>query len=184
MRLRSTKRRDSCQRIAFSGYPGQHPDADAACFHERRDGGNCRRHSLTAASQNVLTTAAGLSFESSYDRGASRPAVVVWITSRRSALVSRPLARVHQRTIGDAMKMDEYVPTITPIRNENAKSLRTGPPKKYNASTVNKTVPPVRIVRDSVSLIEVFITSAPDPDNRSRKPLRIRSKTTILSLIE
>ena len=44
----------------------------------------------------------------SYDRGASRPAVVVcWITSRRSALVSRPLARVHHRTIGEAIKMDE-----------------------------------------------------------------------------
>ena len=66
------------------------------------------------------------------------------------------------------MKMDEYVPTITPIRKENAKSFRTGPPKKYSASTVNKTVPPVRIVRDSVSLIDVFITSATDPDNRSR----------------
>ena len=33
--------------------------------------------------------------------------------------------------LGDAMKMDEYVPTITPIRKENAKSFRTGPPKKY-----------------------------------------------------
>ena len=44
----------------------------------------------------------------SYDRGASRPAVVVcWITSRRSALVSRPRARVHHSTIGEAMKMDE-----------------------------------------------------------------------------
>jgi hypothetical protein len=63
-------------------------------------------------------------------------------------LVSRPLARVHHRTIGDAMKMDEYVPTMTPIRKENAKSFRTGPPKKYSASTVSKTVPPVRIVRE------------------------------------
>src|SRR5437867_8824937 len=82
------------------------------------------------------------------------------------------------------MKMDEYVPTITPIRKENAKSFRTGPPKKYSASTVSKTVPPVRIVRESVSLIEVFMTSATDPDNRSRKPLRMRSKTTILSRSE
>jgi hypothetical protein len=32
--------------------------------------------------------------------------------------------------MGDAMKMDEYVPTITPIRNENAKSFKTGPPNK------------------------------------------------------
>src|SRR5215475_10081027 len=50
----------------------------------------------------------GRSLLADYGRGASRPAVVVcWMTSRRSALVSRPLARVHHRTIGEAMKMDE-----------------------------------------------------------------------------
>src|SRR4029434_6952383 len=97
---------------------------------------------------------------------------------------ARPWRRVHHRTIGDAMKMDEYVPTMTPIRKENAKSFRTGPPKKYSARTVSKTVPPVRIVRESVSLIDVFITCVTDPDHRSRKPLRMRSKTTILSLME
>jgi hypothetical protein len=32
--------------------------------------------------------------------------------------------------MGEAIKMEEYVPTITPIRKEKAKSFRTGPPKK------------------------------------------------------
>jgi uncharacterized protein with GYD domain len=65
--------------------------------------GNIRTQTLRAFTSDEM----GLLF-GSYDRGASRPAVVVcWITSRRSALVSRPLARVHHRTIGEAMKMDE-----------------------------------------------------------------------------
>jgi GYD domain len=46
-------------------------------FFERRDGEDSRQHSLTAASQNVLARKQGRLLLSSYDRGASRPAVVV-----------------------------------------------------------------------------------------------------------
>src|SRR5438067_11675554 len=49
MRLRGTGRRDGRQRVAVRGHAGQHPDANAARFYQRRDGKDSRQHCLTAA---------------------------------------------------------------------------------------------------------------------------------------
>ncbi len=86
--------------------------------------------------------------------------------------------------MGDAMNTDEYVPTSTPIRIASAKSLSTGPPPMYSASTVTSVMPPVSTVRPSVSLMLAFMISRTLPLRPSRRPLRIRSYTTMVSLIE
>src|SRR5438067_11435025 len=52
--VRGTGRRDGRQRVAVRGHAGQHPDANAARFYQRRDGKDSRQHSLTAASRNVF----------------------------------------------------------------------------------------------------------------------------------
>src|SRR4029078_6623371 len=68
-----------------------------------------------------------------------------------------PLWPLHQRTIGEAMKIEEYVPTTTPMRIEKAKSCSTGPPKKYSAATESSVQPEVSSVRLNVSLIDAFM---------------------------
>ena len=55
---------------------GKYSDSDAARFYERRDGKDSRQYSLTAASRNVFARVQDGCL-GSYDRGASRPAVVV-----------------------------------------------------------------------------------------------------------
>ena len=40
---------------AFRGSAGQHPHADAACFHERPDGKDYRQRSLTCARQQIFS---------------------------------------------------------------------------------------------------------------------------------
>ena len=52
-----------------------------------------------------------------------RPSVF-WVISRRKALVLSPRARLHKRTIGEAMKIEEYVPTITPTIIASERSHR------------------------------------------------------------
>src|SRR4030042_1475221 len=64
----------------------------------------------------------------------------------------------HIRTIGLATKIEEYVPTITPIIMANEKSCSTSPPKKNRATDVRRTVVEVIIVLDKTSLILLFIT--------------------------
>ena len=58
------------------------------------------------------------------------------------------------------MKIDEYVPTMTPTRSANEKSWITGPPKKNKATRTRITVKDVRTVRLSVSLMLALMTSA------------------------
>jgi hypothetical protein len=65
------------QRVAVRRHPGQYPDADAAGSYERRDGQDSRQYSLTAAESELFCEKAGRLLLGSYDRGASRPAVVV-----------------------------------------------------------------------------------------------------------
>ena len=59
-----------------------------------------------------------------------------------------------QIRIGLAMKIEEYVPTMTPTFIAKAKSRMTPTPQMFIASVTKKTVALVRIVRDSVSLID------------------------------
>ena len=42
--------------------------------------------------------------------------------------------------IGQATKIDEYAPEVQPTSKANAKFFNVGPPKKYNAAKVSKTV--------------------------------------------
>src|SRR5438874_5327929 len=70
-----------------------------------------------------------------------------------------PFRPLHHSTIGEAMKMDEYVPTMMPIKIANAKSRSTGPPKKNSDATDKNVQPLVSSVRLSVSLIEAFMMS-------------------------
>ena len=57
--------------------------------------------------------------------------------------------------IGAARKIDEYVPTITPTFIANAKFWTSPVPKMFMISVVANTVDDVRIVRTSISLIEM-----------------------------
>ena len=61
------------------------------------------------------------------------------------------------------MKMDEYVPTTTPIIMVSEKSESALPPKMKSTSTAVKVVTDVRIVLESVALIAAFITSLTSP---------------------
>ena len=51
---------------------------------------------------------------------------------------------------GDATKIDEYVPVMTPISRTNAKSLVVVPPIKYRATRARKIVNDVLIERPKV----------------------------------
>src|SRR5262249_48052429 len=57
--------------------------------------------------------------------------------------------------IGAARKIDEYVPTITPMFIANAKFFTSPVPKMFMISVVANTVDDVKIVRTSISLIEM-----------------------------
>ena len=51
---------------------------------------------------------------------------------------------------GEATKIDEYVPTITPTRRTKAKSRVDSPPMKYKAARARKMVKDVFIERPKV----------------------------------
>src|SRR5213075_371122 len=67
---------------------------------------------------------------------------------------------VIRSSTGDATKIDENVPTMIPNVITSANGLITSPAKNDNTSAVASVVPPVSIVRGSVSLIERFNSSA------------------------
>ena len=55
--------------------------------------------------------------------------------------------------------MDEYVPIITPNKITNEKLLKASPPNANNAIAAHNVVKPVKIVREKMSLILLFIKS-------------------------
>src|SRR5215471_21367512 len=59
MRLRGTKRRNGRQRVAVRGHAGQHSDADATRFYQRRDTEDSREYSLTEAILNFFARKQG-----------------------------------------------------------------------------------------------------------------------------
>ena len=63
------------------------------------------------------------------------------------------LKKVKEET---AIKIDEYVPIITPQIIAKAKSFNTAPPKKYITNNANKVVKDVITVRERVSLIDLL----------------------------
>ncbi len=87
---------------------------------------------------------------------------------------------------GEAIKIDEYVPTIVPKRRASVNHLRLSGPKKNNAKSTIKTVDEVRIDRVIVSWIDLSIIKESHPffPSHEARLERIRSITTIVSLIE
>ena len=65
-------------------------------------------------------------------------------------------------TSGEAINMEEYVPTIIPKIMLKAKSLIIPPPNKYKQNTARKVVMDVIIVRDNVSFNETLTVSLKD----------------------
>ena len=86
--------------------------------------------------------------------------------------------------IGAARKIDEYVPTITPMFIANAKFFTTPVPKMFMISVVANTVDDVRIVRTSISLIEMSMMRSIFLSLSLAWFSRIRSKTITVSLTE
>ncbi len=78
----------------------------------------------------------------------------------------------------------EYVPTKIPTTSANEKLRSTWPPIRKSTRTVRKVRPLVKIVLDSVWLIERFTIVLNGSFRISRKFSRIRSKITIVSFIE
>ena len=78
----------------------------------------------------------------------------------------------------------EPAPARKSYEGEYAKELITSPPKKYKMSNANNTVNVVITVRESVSLIDKLIKSPKLILGLRRTFSRMRSKITIVSLIE
>jgi hypothetical protein len=95
---------------------------------------------------------------------------------------------LHRREIqsrtGDATKIDENVPTMIPNVITRANGLMTSPAKNDRNSAVARVVPPVRIVRGSVSFIDRLRIVASERFPRDFRFSRMRSKITIVSFSE
>ena len=85
---------------------------------------------------------------------------------------------------GAATKIDEKVPTMIPIIIGKLNSAITDPPKKYIANRAIIVATTVRIVRDSVSLIDKLMISVIDILLFLATFSRMRSKITMVSFME
>src|SRR3984893_7421186 len=95
-----------------------------------------------------------------------------------------PRQRFQATTSGAAMAKLEHLPTTTPTPRAKEKARSTWPPIRNRTSTVRKVKPLVKIVRDSVWLMDLFTTSANDSRRSNRLFSRMRSKMTMVSFIE
>src|SRR4029077_9082225 len=82
-------------------------------------------------------------------------------------------------TSGAAIPKLEYVPTTIPTTRAKANARSTWPPIRNRTSTVRKVKPLVRMVRESVWLMDLFTTDAKDSLRNRRLFSRMRSKMTI-----
>src|SRR5712691_5103529 len=96
--------------------------------------------------------------------------VAFWVISRRKAVALPPRARVHQRTMGEAIKIDEYVPTATPIMMAREKSRSTAPPNRNRQRIGMSVTVLVRMVRLSVLLMLEFMICSIVPGRPLAKP--------------
>src|SRR5262249_61052717 len=88
------------------------------------------------------------------------------------------------KSTGAATKIDEYVPTMMPMFMANAKFFTSPVPRRFIASVVMNVASDVRIVRDSVSLIEMLMTRSNFLSFSLDSFSRIRSNTTMVPFIE
>ena len=82
------------------------------------------------------------------------------------------------------MKILEKVPVSTPASSTKAKEWIALPPNRNSDPAASRVVPEVMIVRLSVLLMAAFMISVNEPFTFSFKSSRMRSKMTIVSLIE
>src|SRR5215471_450984 len=87
-------------------------------------------------------------------------------------------------TSGAAIPKLEYVPTTIPTTRAKANARSTWPPIRNRTSTVRKVKPLVRMVRESVWLMDLLTTDAKDSLRKRRLFSRMRSKMTIVSFME
>src|SRR4029078_7929662 len=85
---------------------------------------------------------------------------------------------------GVRRKIYEYVPTMTPMFIANAKLFTRPVPKMFMMSVVANTVEDVRIVRTSISLMEMSMTRSIGFAFVFAFLSRIRSKTITVSFTE
>ena len=85
---------------------------------------------------------------------------------------------------GAATKIDEYVPTTTPIIIANENPFNISPPKIYIANSASKVVVDVMSVLDNVWLVERFEISVIEILEYFFKVSLIRSKITTVSFME
>src|ERR1035437_6945297 len=123
--------------------------------------------------------------------GARRPGAPelarVLLPAADPVLVARrpwPRQRFQATTMGAAMPKLEYVPTTIPTTKAKEKARSTCPPNRNKTSTVRNVRPLVKIVRESVWLMDLLTTSANDSRRSKRLFSRIRSKITMVSFIE
>jgi hypothetical protein len=86
-------------------------------------------------------------------------------------------------TIGEAIKIDEYVPITIPTKSEKENPLRTSPPKSNSTVITNNVVREVIIVRLKVLLIAVFTVFSMSEEVFNPKVSLILSNTITVSLI-
>src|SRR5437868_11623847 len=95
-----------------------------------------------------------------------------------------PRQRFQATTMGAAMPKLEYVPTTIPTTRAKEKARSTWPPIRNKTSTVRKVKPLVKMVRESVWLMDLLTTSANDSLRSKRLFSRMRSKMTMVSFME
>ena len=93
-----------------------------------------------------------------------------------------PWLQAYTRGVVSVMVL--YTPARQPTSMANAKELITSPPKKNSTTSAKSTVKVVIIVRESVSLMERLIISPKLILGWRRKFSRMRSKMTMVSLME
>src|SRR5690606_8458458 len=86
--------------------------------------------------------------------------------------------------MGDATKIDEYVPIKMPTIIAKANPRSTSPPNINRTTTTSKVVRDVMNVRLSVSLKDLFTSRSKVSVLNRFENSRIRSKTTTVSLME
>src|SRR5215469_4286121 len=90
----------------------------------------------------------------------------------------------HATTSGAAIPKLEYVPTTIPTTRAKEKARSTWPTIRNRTSTVRKVKPLVKMVRESVWLMDLLTTSANASLRNKRLFSRLRSKMTIVSFME
>src|SRR5580700_5694367 len=116
--------------------------------------------------------------------GASLPRVLLPAAGPVPATCRWPRQLTQATTKGAAIPKLEYVPTTIPTTRAKEKARSTCPPIKNKTSTVRKVKPLVRMVRESVWLMDLLTTSANDSLRSKRLFSRMRSKITMVSFIE